>query len=149
MNGDSDINGSVAERANAPGCKPGSIGRGGSNPSRPTLNPRKQGALGIGQAVGYYAAQGYAVFVPIADMSRYDLLIDTGTQILRVEVKTTTRESGEVALRTMGGNRSWNGMVKRISEDDCDIVFAVNLATGAVREFQACELLGRTTVTVR
>ena len=94
------------------------------------MNPRSQGALGIGRAIARYSAKGYAVFVPVADVSRYDLIVDTGERLLRVEVKTTTQLNGEVSLRTMGGNTSWNGIVKRISGDDCDVVFAVNLNTG-------------------
>ena len=73
------------------------------------MNSRRQGAIGVGLAVAYYASKGYAVFVPVADASRYDLLVDTGEQILRVEVKTTQSRQGTVSLRTMGGNRSWSG----------------------------------------
>jgi PD-(D/E)XK endonuclease len=72
---------------------------------------RSQGALGIGRAIAHYSAKGYAVFVPVADVSRYDLIIDTGDRLLRVEVKTTTQLNGEVSLRTMGGNTSWNGLL--------------------------------------
>ena len=108
-----------------------------------------QDAVGIGRAIAYYSAMGYAVFTPVADISRYDLIVDTGEQLLRVEVKTTTQASGEIALRTMGGNRTWDGVVKRISEADCDVVFAVNLTSGTEREFPAAQLAGRNSVTVR
>ena len=113
------------------------------------MNPRTQGAIGIGRAIAHYFAKGYAVFVPVADVSRYDLIVDTGERLMRIEVKTTTQPKGEVSLRTMGGNTSWNGVVKRISRDDCDAVFAVNLNTGAEREFSVCEVEGKSSVTLR
>jgi hypothetical protein len=121
---------------------------GGSIPSRPTGNTRQQAAIGIGHAIAHYAARGCAVFVPVADISRYDLLIDTGVRILRVEVKTTRQADGEVDLRTKGGNSSWGGEVKRVSAHDCDVVFAVNLVTGAECEFLVEEVDGRCSISV-
>lgn len=113
------------------------------------MKSRTQGAVGIGRAIAYYTSQGYAVFVPVADVSRYDLVVDTGTSLLRVEVKTTTQPGGAVGLRTKGGNSSWNGVVKRVSGTDCDVVFAVNLNTGAEREFSVRDLEGKSSVTLR
>jgi hypothetical protein len=113
------------------------------------LNSRQQGAIGVGHAVAYYAAKGYAVFIPVADVSRYDLIVDTGTELLRVEVKTTAQKSGAVTLRTAGGNQSWNGTVKRLSVDDCDLVFVVNILTGSQREYPIAEIAGRNQVTIR
>src|SRR5215467_1759420 len=107
--------------------KPMFSGIGSSNTSRPTLNTKRQGAIGVGHAIAHYSACGFAVFVPVAAIARYDLLVDTGERILRVEVKTTRQTDGEIDLRTRGGNRSWNGEVKRLSALDCDVVFAVNL----------------------
>lgn len=78
-------------------------GIGGSIPSRPTQNSRQQGAIGIGRAIAYYSAQGYAVFVPVSDISRFDLVVDTGSRLLRVEVKTSRQASGEIDLRIHGG----------------------------------------------
>jgi PD-(D/E)XK endonuclease len=89
------------------------------------------------------------VFVPVADVSRYDLLIDTGERILRVEVKTTAAMSGEVDLRTRGGNQSWHGSSVFLSAQHCDVVFAVNLTTGVEQEYLIQELEGRSSVTLR
>lgn len=87
--------------------------------------------------------------MPVTDMSRYDLIVDTGEKLLRVEVKTTTQQRGGVNLRTMGGNTSWNKEVKRITSQECDVVFVVNLNTSTEREYQAVELEGKSCVTVR
>ena len=109
------------------------------------LNSRRQGAIGVGRAIAYYTAKGYAVFVPVADVSRYDLLVDTGSEILRVEVKTTRQARGNVGLRTMGGYHGGE-KEKRLSSADCDIVFAVNLLTGQEQEFPIGKLEGRNCV---
>ncbi len=124
-------------------------GTGGSIPSRPTGNSRQQGAIGVGRAIAYYSSRGYAVFVTISDVSRFDFVVDTGERLLRVEVKTTRQASGLIDLRTHGGNRSWSGVVKRLSETDCDIVFVVNVATGSEREYPVSALEGMSTITVR
>jgi hypothetical protein len=113
------------------------------------VNTRRQGAIGLARAIAYYTNKGYAVFIPVTDVSRYDLLVDTGVRILRVEVKTTRQADGSVTLRTTGGNQSWSGVVKRISSEDCDVVFIVNLLTGAEQEFESHDLEGRSSVTVR
>jgi hypothetical protein len=113
------------------------------------MNRKEQGAIGVAKAVAYYGEHGYAVFVPVSDIRRYDLLIDDGRRIQRVEVKTTNRPNGEVNLRTLGGNQSWSGVVKRLSSDDCDLVFLVNLITGTCKEFLIKDLEGRATVNVR
>lgn len=88
------------------------------------------------------------MFVPVADITRYDLLVDDGEQIIRVEVKTTRQLDGEVHLATDGGNRSWNGEVKRLSATDCDRVFIVNLNTGSEQEYPISDLAGKKSIRV-
>lgn len=113
------------------------------------MNTKQQGALGVAVAIAHYTKLGYAVFVPVSDVSRYDLIIDDGSGPLRLEVKTTKSSVGAVQLRTLGGNRSWSGEVKRITPEDCDLVFCYNANSGSFKEFTSAELNGRTSVTVR
>lgn len=84
-----------------------------------------------GRAVAYYASKDYAVFVPVSDVNRYDLIAGTGARLLRVEVKTTDSKRNEIRLRVLGGNRSWEGSITDLSEGHCDVVSCVNLATSA------------------
>lgn len=114
------------------------------------MNTRDQGAIGVAKAIAYYGERGAAVFVPVADTRRYDLVVDFGDgKLVRVEVKTTAAESGRVMLRTCGGNQSWNKVSKTISASDCDKVLCFNLRTGAVREYDAIEVAGKTRVVLR
>lgn len=110
------------------------------------MNTKEQGAIGVAKAIAYYGSKGFLVSIPIAEIKRYDLVVDDGVQLLKVEVKTTNSETNQVQLRTLGGNQSWNGVYKKLSADDCDRVYLVNLNNGVEREFFISELAGRTSI---
>jgi hypothetical protein len=52
-------------------------------------NPRKQGDVGLGSAVGWFAANGYTVSLPLTDSQDYDVVVDDGEGLARVQVRTT------------------------------------------------------------
>lgn len=112
------------------------------------MNTKRQGALGVAKAVDYYTDQGYAVFVPVSDVSRFDLVVEKDGLLKRVEVKTTSATKGEVMLRTRGGNQSWSGESKRISPTDCDEVFCYNVNSKNFAIYSSVELEGRNSVTL-
>jgi len=66
-----------------------------------------------------------------------------------VEVKTTDSIKDQADLRTCGGNRSWNGQPKFLASQHCDLVFLLNLKTGAEREYPIEALEGRSTISMR
>jgi len=82
----------------------------------------KQGDIGEARAIYEYTCLGYTVSRTIFDSAKYDLIIDDGTCLARVQVKTTsfrTKEYGKYAsstkhtgfyvnLKTTGGNRKIN-----------------------------------------
>ena len=90
-------------------------------------NPKKQGDIGLGAAIGWFTLQGYTVCVPLTDSQAYDLVVDGPDGIQRVQVKTTTYqdESGayQAHLRVNGGNRSGTGKSKHFSKQDADMLF--------------------------
>lgn len=91
-------------------------------------NTRKQADVGLGQAIAYFTGLGYSVSIPLTESQRYDLIVDDGETLYRVEVKTTRyrRENRYIAkLSTQGGNQSWGGVVKKFSAADADYVFIV------------------------
>ena len=76
----------------------------------------------------WLVSQGYGVWLPVGHSPDCDLIADDGETLLRVQVKTTTRyrsKRWEVMLCTRGGNRSWNGLVKRFSAARCDRLFVL------------------------
>ena len=90
----------------------------------------KQGNIGLAYAIAYYSKLGYTVSVPLTDTQDYDLIIDTGNNLLKVQVKTTTckdKKSGnyQLNLRVTGGNRSGIGKSKKFYQNKCDLVFAM------------------------
>jgi PD-(D/E)XK endonuclease len=89
-------------------------------------NPRRQGDIGELSAINWLAGAGAVVSVPMFHSPDYDLVADFGDRPLRVQVKTSIswhKERFIVALCTRGGNRSWNGVVKRLDATRCDHLF--------------------------
>lgn len=92
------------------------------------MDKRKQGDIGVSEAILYYTKLGYEVFHPLTEATRVDLIVLKEDKILRVQCKTSTfRPNGNdaysVALTTSGGNRSWSGVKKKITCKEVDIVF--------------------------
>lgn len=89
------------------------------------INSKKQGDIGMCYAMAYYAKLGWIVSVPVTDSQDYDLVVDNGTRLFKVQVKTTKSISPSgnyvVNLRTMGGA----GKYKDFSENSSDLLFAL------------------------
>lgn len=110
------------------------------------MNTKEQSNVGLGQAIAYFTGVGYAVSIPLTESQRYDLVVDDGVKLYRVEVKTTKQLNSQLCLVTSGGNQSWTGAVKRISEDECDLVFCYSLVTSSGYLFPVEVLAGRSTI---
>jgi hypothetical protein len=91
------------------------------------MNTKKQGDIGVMQAIFWYTKQGFQVSKPLTDSTRYDLIVDKNGKLFKVEVKTTFTKTKynipKVSLRTNGGNQSWNKLVKKVNIKDADILF--------------------------
>jgi len=99
--------------------------------SPPTIrrsNPRQQGEIGLGAAIGWFTAAGYIVSVPLCDNQPYDLVVDDGDRLQKVQVKTATGRSPRgayvVRLVTSGGNRS-RSTVKLFDAAASDLLFVL------------------------
>jgi hypothetical protein len=92
------------------------------------MNTREQGDIGVAQAIYWYTLNGFKVSIPNTESTRYDLIIEKDGKFQRVQCKTTFAKSSYgipiLALRTLGGNRSWGGTVKKINSAEVDIVWA-------------------------
>ena len=76
----------------------------------------------------WFGAQGAGVFVPLFHSPDYDLIADWGEGPARVQVKTSTclrKGRWDVTVCTRGGNRSWNGLVKRLDPLRYDYLFVL------------------------
>lgn len=91
-------------------------------------NPRQQGLLGLTDAIRWFGANGYGISLPLIDAQPYDLIVDDGGQLQRVQVKTTTQRSGRghfiVQLCTRGGNQSFQ-TTKPFDPTACDLLYVL------------------------
>jgi len=88
---------------------------------------KEKGIAGLSFAIAYFSTNGYTVSIPLNDGQKYDLVVDDGEGLLKVQVKATGTISKYgsyvVSLRSCGGT---NGSVYgRVIDDDIDILFVV------------------------
>ena len=73
-------------------------------------------------------SQGYALYLPLGHSPNVDVIAESDSTLLRVQVKTTTRYTKrrwEVMICTRGGNQSWNGVAKLFDPSRCDALFVL------------------------
>ena len=97
-------------------------------------NRTKQGNLGEARAIYEYTKMGYTVLKPLTDSDKYDIVIDTGEQLLKVQVKTSRYKAKSyssynktgytVNLATRGGNTTKNTIRSR-QDGDYDMLFVL------------------------
>ncbi len=92
------------------------------------LPPRIQGDIGERAAAAWLLNQGHTVAYPFGHSPDWDLVAEIDGTIYRIQVKTSTqlvKGRWSVTLCTRGGNRSWNGIVKRIDPSRYDYLFVL------------------------
>lgn len=96
------------------------------------LNKTQQGDVGVAAAKFHYMIEGAIVSAPETEQVKYDLIIDRGNGLERVQVKTssykpTGRDTYEVTLRTIGGNRSTQKNITKVVSENVDILFILTM----------------------
>ena len=113
------------------------------------MNTKQQGDIGVSKAVYYYTAKGYAVSIPLTDNTKYDLIVDDGNSLKRIQIKTTTYKTKydvyQVMLKTSGGNQSWSGTVSKLDSKNFELLFILT-ENGDMYEFTSDEVDGRSTI---
>jgi hypothetical protein len=91
-------------------------------------NSKSQGQIGVGSAINYYTSIGYTVCIPLLDNQDYDLIVDSGVKLLKVQVKTTKQLTSYgipiVNLRVCGGNQSYSTS-KVFDSSSVDLVYVL------------------------
>jgi hypothetical protein len=106
-------------------------------------NPREQGLVGLTDAIAWFGRHGWSVCLPLIDSQPYDLVVDDGTSLQRVQVKTTTYRSRYgihvVSLATRGGNQSFHTS-KAFDPNACELLYVLTdggdrylIPTGVIR----------------
>lgn len=86
---------------------------------------KQKGNSGLAAAIGYYGLQGYTISIPLNDTQDYDLIVDNGQKLLKVQVKATGQRTPQgystVSLKSCGGTKGTT--YKTIVETDIDLLF--------------------------
>lgn len=93
---------------------------------------------------------GWTISIPVTDSQDYDLIVDTGTKLLKVQVKTTAQVSEHgiyiVSLRTCGGNKSGH-TAKTFDNNQIRFIVCINRQWRFVIQFLEMLLLLRIQLT--
>lgn len=105
----------------------------------------------MSEAIAHYTRQGHQVLIPLGDRQKYDLVIDNGSRLQKVQCKYTSskEQSGAFTaqLRVMGGNQSYQ-KVHRYELGDFDLLFVMT-SDGSLYEVPAeVALKNRSTITL-
>lgn len=90
-------------------------------------------------AAAKYIEKGYVVSRPLTDHARYDLLIDDGNNILKVQVKARSMKNGSVAVQKYTSNKAYE-------DGDFDILVVYCIDTGEIAALNWDELLTSDTI---
>jgi PD-(D/E)XK endonuclease len=89
---------------------------------------RRQGDAGELSAIEWFVSKGADVYLPLGHSPDADFVAEVEGRLLRVQVKTSTcfiEGRWSVTLATRGGNRSWDGLVKRLDSSRFERLFVV------------------------
>lgn len=92
------------------------------------LNTRKEiGNAALSTAIAYFGSNGYIVSTPLNDTQDYDLVVDNGDRLQKVQVKGTntkgTKNAYKVGLRTISGTT--RKVCKTVNKTDIDLLFCL------------------------
>lgn len=114
------------------------------------MNTKHKSDSAVGQAIGYYTSLNFEVLLPIGDKRPYDLVVDNGEKLIKIQSKFTSekRTSGSyrVELRVTGGNKSRNTRAL-YNDGDFDFLF-VYTDDGQKYHIPFAEVIGKHSVTL-
>lgn len=84
-----------------------------------------------------FMKKGFIVSRPLAEYAAYDLIVDTGEKMLRIQVKARSITKGAVVVQNASANR-------RYKENDFDIVACLCIDTDEIAVFAREDITGAT-----
>ena len=86
---------------------------------------KEKGNSSLGIAIAYYSSHGYIVSIPLNDTQDYDLIVDNGERLKKIQIKSTgckTKYNNyQVALKSCGGTKGKT--YKTVIETNIDELF--------------------------
>lgn len=90
-------------------------------------NNKNIGNSSLGLAISYFCTHGYVVSIPLNDTQDYDLVVEKGNKLFRVQVKGTTFKTRygiyQVALKSCGGTKGT--YYKTVKDTNVELLFIV------------------------
>lgn len=68
------------------------------------VNTKAKGEISEGHVIAHLLKRGFSVSMPFGDNQRYDLILDDGNRLWRVQVKTARRCDGGIIFQTASVN---------------------------------------------
>jgi hypothetical protein len=86
---------------------------------------QRKGDIATSRAIATFTAMGYDVSIPLTESAAYDLIVDDGKQLARVQCKYANQARRQVDLRRIHSN-SAGYVVKRAAEGSYDWLFVLD-----------------------
>lgn len=91
------------------------------------MNTKQKGNIAIGEAIAHYTKLNYIVSLPLNDSQDYDIIIDNGISLKKVQVKFTSSKSKSnkfiITLKSVSG--SSRKVYKTLKDSKVDLLFCV------------------------
>jgi hypothetical protein len=93
---------------------------------------------------------GFDVYKPIAEGGRYDLILDLGCELLRVQCKWAARRTGAVVIPCQTSRRSADGFIRRCyTAEEVDAIVAYSLELDRCFLIPIARVANRPAITLR
>lgn len=89
------------------------------------INSKHKGSFAVAQSVAKLYSIGYEISLPIGDRKPYDLIIDDGKKLYKVQVKyagVSSKGNCKAGLRVTGGNQSYS-YAKKYGNNEFDYLY--------------------------
>lgn len=86
---------------------------------------KAKGNSGLAAAIAYYSFKGYTVSIPLNDTQDYDLVIDDGANLYKVQVKATAQRTpeGYTAVNVCSSGGTNGSVYRRVRDTNVDLLF--------------------------
>jgi hypothetical protein len=102
---------------------------------------QKKGDTAVAQAIATFTKLGYDVIIPLTESASYDLVVDTGGNLKRVQIRFTS--TNEVDLRRIHSN-SKGYVIKKTKNNSYDWLYILD-GVGSEYLIKKC-LVGRRSI---
>ena len=94
------------------------------------MDPKERGEATEAIVIGELKRRGYTILTPFGDSARYDIVIDDGEELSKVQIKTGRHRNGSVICPTRSVN--WNKGTQKTYDGDIDEFMVYSFQTDKV-----------------